>query len=223
MKSFFLSAAVFVMVGMAPLSAWAASCALDPFPKVQVKVLDPKERLSTSRSLKQINSSAQGHGAVGKGKVALGTTESRVSTDMRIQFQWRKKYVGSGSPVCVQVKSITANFGHSKLVVNLPREYKRGSCQYKVVYRHEMAHVQVNRNGVRKYGALLRFEIIQELQRSLIVEATTMSRGTQIFQKRLKSVMEKITKRFNQEIKMLHGKIDAPNSPYAAKGTCRSW
>lgn len=212
-----------MVTGFGPSLAWASLCAPGPFPTVYVKLLDPKEHISSSKSLKQINSSAKGHGLVGKGEVALGTTESRVSTDMSIQFTWSQRRPGTGSRVCVRIKSVDLTFGHSKLLVNLPREYKRGSCEYKVVLRHEMAHVQVNRTGVRKYARVLKSAISQELQRSRTIEASSMSRGTKTFQNRLKAVIAKTTKRFNKDIKVLHGKIDGPGSPYGAKGMCRSW
>jgi len=223
MKMCLASLGLIAIVGLSPFSAWASVCQAPSPPRVQVLVLDPQPVISTSKSLKQINASAIGHGLVQKGKMAMGTTESETQSDMNIQFAWQERRAGSKVVTCVSVQSMKVRFGHSKLLVSLPREYGRGTCQYKVVHRHEMAHVEVNRGAVRKYAAILRSEIIQDLQRAGIQQTSTMSRGTKFFEKRLRAVMNDVTGRFNQEIKVLHGRIDAPNSAYAAQGACRSW
>jgi len=223
MKIGLIKAGVIVLVGSVPLSAWASNCPTAPIPSVRVQLLDPQAKISTSKSLKQINSLAKGHGLVRRGKVVLGTTESRVTTELSIQFIWTKRRGTQRPLVCVHVKSLKVRFGNRKLLVSLPREYAPQSCQYKVVYRHEMAHVAVNRQAARKYAVILQSELSKELRRSNTIETTTMSRGTSAFQKRLKRTINAVTRRYNKEIKGLHGKIDAAGSPYSADGTCRSW
>jgi hypothetical protein len=223
MKRGVVSLGLFVLVTVAPFSAWAVACPVAPRPNVSVQVIDPPPTITTDKSLKMINASATGQGLVHKGSRALGTTQSEVEASMNMNFVAQKQRRGQGYIFCMNTKLVTARFGHNKLIVNLPREYRRGSCQYNVVHRHEMAHVDVNRQGVRKYAVILKSELERELQRIGTLDVNTMGRGTQIFEKRLKAVVEAVTARFNAEIKGFHGRIDSLGSPYAADGACRSW
>jgi len=223
MKIGLVSFGLFALVTVAPFSVWAMACPVTPKPNVSIQVLDPAASITTHKSLRQINASATGQGLVHKGSRALGTTQSEVEASMNMNFVGQKQIRGQQHIFCLNTKFVKARFGHRKLIVNLPREYRRGSCQYNVVHRHEMAHVDVNRQGVRKYAAILKSELERELRRIGTLQVKTMGRGTQIFEKRLKAVVEAVTKRFNSEIKVLHGKIDAPGSPYAADGACKSW
>jgi len=223
MKIGLVSFGLFALVTVAPFSVWAMACPVAPRPNVSIQVLDPAASIKTHKSLKQINASATGQGLVHKGSRALGTTQSEVEASMNMNFVGQKQIRGQQHIFCLNTKFVKARFGHSKLIVNLPREYRRGSCQYNVVHRHEMAHVDVNRQGVRKYAAILKSELERELQRIGTLQVKTMGRGTQVFEKRLKAVVVAVTNRFNSEVKRFHGKIDAPGSSYAADGACKSW
>ena len=208
-------------MAMAPLSAGAATaCPTAPFPNIQVHVLDPQHNLSTSKSLRQINSMANRKGLHQKGKTTHGMTQSLVEASMSAKFTGLKEPNG---PVCISLSDLQVRFGHRKLLVHLPREYGRGSCQYNVVLRHEMAHVNVNRGAVRKYAAILNSELRQDIQRSRTLKTTTMTRGKQVFQKRLRAIIGRVMDRHTKEINTLHAKIDAPDSPYLADGKCASW
>jgi len=221
MKIRLLSAGLFLMMGFAPLSAGAVpSCPTAPFPTINIQVLDPQHTLSTSKSLRQINSMANLKGLHQKGKTTHGMTQSLVEASMSAKFTGLKEPRG---PVCISLSDLKVQFGHRKLLVHLPREYGRGSCQYNVVLRHEMAHVNVNRGAVRKYAAILNSELRLDIQRSRTLKTTTMMRGKQIFQKRLRAIIKAVMDRHTKEINTLHAKIDAPDSPYLADGKCASW
>ncbi|MFC1672695.1 hypothetical protein ACFL12_00960 [Pseudomonadota bacterium] len=197
-----------------------ARCPVPPHASITVRTLDPPPRIDTSKSQQQIDASANGHGVVRKkGAMVLGTTKSDITSSIQIEYQGQT----INGRTCVSVTKVTAEFGHKSLIVNLPREYSRSSCEYKVVHRHEMAHVAVNRNGVRKYAAVLRRELAAEVTRLGAQQVRNPNDGRDLFQKRLAKVAKGVLKRFESEITSAHNKIDTPGSAYDANGACRGW
>lgn len=206
-----------------PLNAAALTCPASPPGLVRVKLVDPAATITTRKSLKQINASATGHGLVGTGKRALGITESALEASINISFVGQNLRRAKTQTTCLSVKRIDARFGHSKLVVSLPREYRQGTCKFNVVHRHEMAHVNVARRTVRKYATLLRRELEREVQKNNPMNARNMKVGSAAYQKRLQAVVSSVGKRFEAEANALHAKIDAPGSAYTAEGACKGW
>ena len=194
-------------------------CRLVGAPFVSVQVVDPGPRISSTKSLRQINAMAGSHGLKREGFRVLGMTEIDVQSGMRLEFKGQP----TQGVLCVQVTKVTASFGLQRHYVHVPREYPRGSCQYKVVMRHEMAHVDVNRRTVRKYAEILKNELRSTLRQAGAVAVRTMADGQKIQGDRVRAVTDKIAKDFNDELDRLHGHIDDPNSQYAARDQCRSW
>lgn len=211
------------LVVLGAQSAQALTCPSSPHAKVRVKLIDPAPLVTSNKSLKQINASATGHGLVGKGKRALGITESKLESSFNINFVGQILQRGQTKTMCLSASRIDVRFGHNKLVVSLPREYLQGTCKFNVVYRHELAHVDVARRSVRKYAILLRKELERTVQKNNPMNVRTMKVGQAAYQKRLRAVMTSISKRFEVETSALHAKIDAPGSAYAADGACRGW
>ena len=206
-----------------PLNAAALTCHASPPTEVRVKLIDPAATVTYGKSLKQINASATGHGLVGKGKRALGITESKLEASFNVSFAGQNIQRGQAKATCLSVKRIDARFGHSKLVVSLPREYHKGTCKFNVVHRHEMAHVDVARRTARKYSTVLMVELQRAVKNNNPMNVRNMKVGSAAYQKRLQVVMASVGKRFEAEANALHAKIDAPVSAYAANGACKGW
>jgi len=223
MKKYALILALAGALGTVPVRGQAAVCPPPPRVQIRVQLIDPPPRIMRTKSLNQINASANTHGLVGQGKRALGITESELEASLNIKFVGQRQVLGQAVTTCLNVKSINARFGHRKLQVNLPREYPRGSCKYKVVYRHEMAHVAVARRTLRKYAILLRAALERAVQQSNPMRVRTMKLGAAAYQKRLQAVMTAIGKQFEVAANAQHAQIDAPGSPYAATGACQGW
>lgn len=200
-------------------AAAAQGCALVGAPYVSVQVVDPGPRITSTKSLDQINAMAGSHGLSKEGFRVLGMTQIDLQSGMQVEYQAQP----TRGMVCVRVNKVKASFGLKRHYVHVPREYPRGSCQYRVVMRHEMAHVDVNRRTVRKYAQIMKNDIRSVLRKNGAVPARTMADGQKIQHDRIQAVIDRIGTEFNAELKRLHGDIDAPNSRYAATDQCRSW
>ena len=200
-------------------TAWAAMCALQDSASIELRLIDPVPKLVRTSSLNQINSKAKAHGLLKRGNLVLGLTQSEVETSMNIQFRGLKQ----GAQTCLNVRRVEARFGHSVLTVQVPREYAKGSCQYTTVLKHEMEHVRVNREGVRKYARLLKRELEKAVARFNPRQVNSMKNGQAEAQRVLKRVVAKVTSQFHKEINTQHASIDKPGGPYDASGACRNW
>lgn len=199
--------------------AYAEVCSVPNGVSVVVRLLDPKPNVMASSNLKQINSKAKAHGLSKQGSLVLGLTQSEVATSMNMRFRGQR----IGLITCLNVDRIDASFGHSKLDVQLPKEYARGSCQYKTVLRHEMAHVRVNREGVRKYAQILKRALEKALSQFNPRQTANMQDEQEVAKATLQKTVEGVVAAFNKDINAQHAIIDQPGGPYDATGACRNW
>lgn len=196
-----------------------AACPSVAAPQISVRINDPGAQVTSTKSLRQINTLAGSHGLTRKGGMILGVTEVKLRSGVKVS------YVGApvGKATCVSVSKMEINFGLKNHRVHLPREYARGSCQFNVVLRHEMAHVDVNRRSVKKYAMMLKNEMRSVLRRAGAVSASSMAKGQNIQAVQIQKVIDDNVSRFNEEVTQLHAAIDTPNSKYAAAGKCKGW
>jgi len=208
-----------VLSSMLPTTARANGCIVAERAEVLVSVKDPGPIITSSSSLQQINSKAKAHGLERHGKMVLGLTQS----DVRVEMNFHTSIMVSADRTCVNIVRVEASFGHGLLKVILPREYARGTCQYKEVLKHEMEHVRVNREGIRKYATILKRDLQKAVRRLNPMEVRSQNQGKTKVERELKKVIKAVTKRFNSEIDAAHAIIDKPDGPYDSSNACRSW
>ena len=196
-----------------------AACPRVATPAVSVRVADPGPRVSSTKSLSQINAMAGSHGLSRKGFRVLGLTEIQIASAVKVRYEQRP----SGGATCVNVSKVEVRFGLQNHHVHVPREYRRGSCQFKVVMRHEMAHVDVNRRTVRKYAKILKNEMRSVLRRAGPTVAGSFVKGQNVQAALVQKVLDDVVARFLVERDKLHAVIDTPGGKYSAGGQCQGW
>lgn len=206
-------------LAMAQAATARTACPRVPDPAVSVRIVDPGPRVISTTSIQQINAMAGSHGLARKGFRVLGITRIKIDSGVNVRYQGNP--VGGG--FCVNVTKVVVKFGLKDHSVHVPREYPRGSCQFRFVLRHEMAHVDVNRRTVRKYALILKNEMRSNLRRTGALAAPTMVQGQNAQTAVVQKVLDDVTARFYAEREALHADIDDPNSKYAAKDQCQGW
>lgn len=187
---------------------------------VSVQVVDPGHAISTTKSLSQINTLAGSHGMRQQGTRVLGMTQIAYTGDFEAKIAGHAE----GNGYCLQVGEVKVRMKIDKHTVLLPREYPRGSCQYDVVMRHEMAHVRVNADTVRKYSSIMR----NELRKALRAEGFASGYGSpakdqELLKQRIEARIKIVHEQMNAEMERLHADIDRPDSQYAAGKQCAVW
>lgn len=77
----------------------------------------------------------------------VGLTTVQFTSDYSLGLEFGEAADGQ---LCVQVRSVNAVFGFSRMVVYVASEYDTDSCAYKEVLNHEHIHVQIFRDEVLK-------------------------------------------------------------------------
>ena len=218
MRTTIAGAALTVLILGFPALAQAA-CPQVPVAAISVQIVDPGPRVTSTKSLGQINAMAGSHGLSRDGSTVLGITSIKLDSGVSVKYQGQPM----GRAVCVSVNRVEVKFGLKDHHVSLPREFPQGSCHYNVVMRHEMAHVDVNRRTVRKYADVLKNDMRAALRRSGAVAAASMVEGQNVQTAVIQKVLDDISARFNAELEKLHAVIDQPGGKYAAEGRCPGW
>lgn len=211
------AALAFVVLGLPALAQ--AACPRVADAAISVQIVDPGPRVTSTKSLEQINVMAGSHGLLRNGFKVLGMTSIKLDTGVSVNYQGQPV----GGAVCVSVNRVEVQFGLKDHHVSVPREYPQGGCHYNVVMRHEMAHVDVNRRTVRKYADVLKNDLRAALRRSGAVAAASMVEGQNAQTAVIQKVLDDIAVRFNAELEKLHAVIDQPGGKYAAAGQCPGW
>ena len=201
-----------------PAAAQTGACKPLDYAGVKVRLMDPAPTIKTS-NLKGINSKAKAHGLLKRGNMVLGLTQSEVETAMNMRFRGYHQ----GNVTCLNVEQVEVRFGHSQLIVHIPREYVRGTCQYNTVLKHEMEHVRINREGVRKYARILKNELDRAVRKLNPKQVRTVEGGRASMKRTLEKTVRTVSKKFKKEIARQHAVIDKPGGPYDATGACRKW
>lgn len=207
-----------VMIAFEPAAAEAGICKPPDYAGVKVRLMDPAPTIKTS-NLKGINSKAKAHGLLKRGNMVLGLTQSEVETAMNMRFRGYRQ----GNVTCLNIERVEVRFGHSQLIVHIPREYARGTCQYNTVLKHEMEHVRVNREGVRKYARILKKELDRAVRKLNPKQVRTVEDGQAAMKRALEKTVRAVSRKFKKETRRQHAVIDKPGGPYDATGACRKW
>ena len=87
----------------------------------------------------------------------LGLTVAPFTGNIATSFRYSRV---QGGGHCVWLVAATVTIGFKDLTVYLNRDYAPGSCQYETVLTHEMEHVNLSRDTVRKYLPKLRAKLL---------------------------------------------------------------
>ncbi len=144
--------------------ALAALCpTLKTNPKVRLKAELGEPRLVRSLdpiAMKKLVQKFEKNLHLTRGK-PLGLTVAPFTGQISTRFRYAR---AQGGGHCVWLNAATVTVGFEELTVYLNRDYAPGSCQYETVLAHEMEHVNLSRNTVRKYLPKLRAKLLNAVR-----------------------------------------------------------
>lgn len=216
----FLMAVFFVTMASSPLYAASDRC-----PRHQVKT-SLKNKLAKTKVFKGTSDNFTdyilGHHR-GEGRILGFVNQSEIYTELRYKFGVQK--VGEDR-YCVKLEEVKGFF-YAAPKLYLPTDYKKSSCEYKEVYKHEQRHLKVvynfHKKNSKKYSSQL-----GRIARSVPISkpATTREEAEETKQMiinyfenefrafELKSIME---------LNALQTKIDSPSEYRGVQKRCKNW
>lgn len=137
----FLSLFLGLVFAIAPV--FEAHAFVDRCPKHQVKTELKSKRLKTRfyrGSIKQINDFFGNHDRSQGTVLAFVSFGGEDTLQMSSEYKFALKPVG-GDRYCVMLEKVRATFIAAPVIV-MPSNYRKNSCEYKLILKHEKRHLQ---------------------------------------------------------------------------------
>jgi len=152
----------------------------------------------------------------------LGMAGGEIGT--RLKVQYLVSTLSSGLK-CVKVTKVTAKF-YTKPVMFVASDYKKGSCEYRQVLKHEKLHIKTLKKFHMEYTPRYRAELKRIAKR--IPVARAMPAGYVESEKdRIVGFIREHMSRFDDKIFKVLGsrqaKIDTPYEYKLVASKCRNW
>ncbi|MEH6403976.1 MAG: hypothetical protein V7750_11425 [Sneathiella sp.] len=121
---------------------------------------------------------------------------------------------------CMGIKKIKLSYGFDKMKVYVANKYKKQTCQYKAILKHENTHVKINEDILEEFSKQFRKNMKSKIdgmnvQRGRHLKKMKRQIGREISVK-LKSQSELFQKMLDKE----HSKIDTPENYKKIHGSC---
>jgi hypothetical protein len=130
-----------------------------------------------------------------------------------------------GDAYCFWVKDIDVLLRYETPDVYIAREYRRGSCNYKVTLEHEMQHVKVARDYMGRFVTKMRSTLtsllIPKPKSAVVIESPAKAKreAEQLLQRLIYSVYEQL----QIEMGKAQAKVDSPREYKRLGRKCKNW
>ena len=219
-----LAGTVVACILAAPLALAAkVRCPTDQtLPRVSLKTNPGKIVYNISRSRSQISRFKNKHGGAGRkrGWNPIGLTVA----DLQFRMEISLNVLSHGKKIhCATVNEVRAELGFDRITVLVDKRYRKGSCHYRSILKHEQEHVDIFRNTLAVYGPKVDRRLTEAAARLKPVSAGTVKRAADKLQKTLKREMKSLFKRINDTLDRDNGRIDTLANYKREQARCSTW
>jgi hypothetical protein len=127
--------------------------------------------------------------------------------------------------ICYWLESVYVDLVYKSIEVFVAREYRKGSCEYEAILRHEQEHVDIARDNLERYKPKVRAALTSLLlptpQRP--VELASLGGGEEPFDALFKNVLEPVYKNMQADLTRAQASIDTPASYALVRASCTNW
>ena len=188
--------------------------------KAVLKSYETKTRLIRSKSADDLTRWQTGHSSRGAHILGLGGGE--IGT--KIQAEFEVKELDNGQ-FCLSLKKVIAKF-YTKPQIHIASNFKKGTCEYKEVLRHEKKHILTLKKFHREYTPKYRAEL-KRIIRKVPVQRPTTENGLEGQQQQIMQMVQKHMSAYTEKIMaVLSGRqkrIDSPQEYKLVASRCRNW
>lgn len=190
------------------------------FHRFKVRTIASPEKIRHDLSLREI---ARLPGAAGSGLKTQGLTTIKHELATRTRFSTA---TGGKKGVYAWFDDVILEVAISSVIISIPREYPKGSCEYEIVLEHERGH---GRTAVAQAAVLA-----ERLEGALSAAEGLPTRFDPVVSddiaaaaERLKSILDKVVdphyERFEREHTAAQERLDRPDPYDAVYRKCTGW
>lgn len=214
---FILTFAIFFSSG-----AWAADCRNIAFsPQIEVFSSYGKLQYDTSKNIAQITESAKKYGLVENNLFASGLATVDISTDISVNTIGQP---ADDDLICVYPTKIRLFIGFSDPLIYISNTLKPGTCEYKVVLRHEQTHQFINKEMLDYFLPLFRSAFGQIVAATPPVQIASINRvdeASRFLTEQYNRKLLPLVNFFKQEMISEQKQLDNQNNYIREKNLCR--
>ena len=152
----------------------------------------------------------------------LGLAGGEVGTNFTAKFKIKALTNGL---YCINVKEINANF-YANPQIHIASNFKRGSCEYNNVLKHEHEHVTILKRVHKEYLPLYR-EYVQEISRDIpVLKPMTLSETYAQKEYFIRYINDKLgvyVKHITDDVAERQKEIDTPENYREEQEKCKRW
>lgn len=220
-----------VLAGIAVAGIWAAPPALaekaqcptdQTLPRVSLKTNPGKIVYNISKSRSQIGRLKNKHGGASRkrGWNPIGLTLAELQFRMEISLNVLSH---SKTSHCATVNAVRAKLGFDRINVYVDKRYRKGSCQYRSILKHEQEHIDIFQNALAVYAPKVERRLTDATARLKPVNARTVKRAADKLQKNLHGEMKSLFKKINDAMDADNARIDTLENYKREQARCSSW
>lgn len=204
----------------APMGAAAATCPAGAPGVLRVNTDLPQPDYRHSMTRPQIGA-LSGRGHMTNDRSHAGLTQTQTSFTLKPTMQFQR--LGNGT-VCASIRDVDVSWRMVKFVVDIAAEYRRGSCPYTEIVRHENQHVEIAQRAFVAADRSLRQQLAEAVRRqpAFALRGTPQQAANETAA-RLMAVAKPILEKYDQDTRRQNAAIDTPESYRAVSARCRDW
>lgn len=207
------------LVAMVPGAALAAGCGA-PVPAFRLSSDLPPPDYRHELTRPQIGALG-GHGHMTNNRRHAGLTQTRTDFSIKPTLAFQRMADGS---VCASLSQVEVNWRMTRFRVDVAAEYRRGSCPYDEILRHEKQHVTIHQRAFAAADRGLREELGETVRRfaPFVLRGSSQQAANEVAA-RLMAQAKRILEKYERETNRENAAIDTPESYRAVSARCRDW
>lgn len=154
------------------------------------------------------------------------TTLGLTVADLQVKMIGEPRLSQNGRNSCVSLKEINFQIGYDDILVYIHKDYKPGSCQYRVVKDHENYHVAVHRQAMSFFKSDIETALRKAVSKLKPEYVQSSAQAQRIVDKQVAQIQKEIApllNHINQKIREKNAAIDTPQSYEATSKLCKTW
>lgn len=189
--------------------------------KVKVKLVDKKVSYTGLLNRRQITKRATQTGLPAETKNSvLGLTVAKPVGDYDATAKTRPLSKGVH---CAYPKTVTVKVGYDSIKVYVAKEYRKGSCEWYAVRKHEDQHVRIFRKTLKAYFPAIKKAVKKEAKRLKVFQIKNKNLAADTIAARIAGRVGPILQKVAQETKKKNAAIDTRYSYLQVAKKCKRW
>lgn len=168
-----------------------------------------------------------------RGKADLSREHRRIGQDLEVRgltvaypmlrYRISHRSVRAGKGYCVYPSNVEATVGYSRIQVWVASEFRKGSCAYKAVLKHEKEHVAAHYKALRNHKTRIKRRLQKVVRGFRPIRIDKGEDATKAIGKVIDEKMNGVLTTMMNEAEDLNAEIDLPKSYRKVDKKCRKW